>query len=158
MQKLSIYNDIKTRIIPGLATNHQIVSMPNWTWFWLDDFMKRNKIDNFDHMYQSLEQKLGQGYDLSNDNLTETLKHIAEIHEEYSMRQLHNLANDNGIEGPQGQHFISKILPLRNKKTKTVKKPYQLARVYKLFKFVPCATTSDAVWRRKNRVNTSRVS
>jgi len=157
MQNLSIYNDIKTRIIPGLSTNHQIVSMPNWTWFWLDDFMKRNKIDNFDHMYNTLKQRFGSQHKLSNDNLTDTLKNIAEIHEEYSMRQLHNLANDNGIEGPQGQHFMSKILPLRNKK-KRIRRSYQLPRIYKLFSFIPCATTSDAIWRRKNRANTSRVS
>ncbi len=157
MQDLSIYNDIKTRIIHGLTTNYQIVSMPNWTWFWLDDFMKRNRIDNYDHMYQSLGQKLGQQYTISNCNLTETLRSIAEIHEEYSMRELHNLANDNGIEGPQGQHYLRKILPHRNKKKKA-RKPQKLVRVYKLFSFMPCATTSDAIWRRKNRMSTSRVS
>ncbi len=154
MKNLSIYNDLKTRVIPGLATEHRIVSMPYWTWFWLDDFMKRNKIDNFSNMYQTV----GQKYDLSNDNLIDTLKNIAEIHEEHSMRQLHNLANDNGVEGPQGQHFITKILPLRNKKTAKRKKPLQLTRIYKLFSFMPCATTSDAVWRRKSRIHTTRVS
>ena len=151
MENLSIYKDIKTRIIPGLQAKHQIVAMPHWSWFWLDDFMKRNSIYDHQHMYQTI----GRKYKLNDDNLIDTLKNIAEIHAEFSMRQIHNLANDNGIEGPQGQHYISKILPYREKAAiKKKRKSYDnMPKLYKLFSFMPCATTSEAVFERKNHMS-----
>ena len=130
------HNDnLTTRIIPGLSAEYQIVSLPFWAWFWLDDFMRQNKIS-----YRGIYDTFGHGHDFN-----QTLHQLAELHQEYSMREIYNLANDNEAE----EDFV--IQRIQKQKAKLTKqRDMKLPKIYKLFGFMSCATTLEAVWRRRH--------
>jgi hypothetical protein len=134
-------NKPTTRIIPGLSETYQIVSMPYWAWFWLEDFMQQHRIT-----YQGIYATFG-----TQDDIGQTLQNLAELHHEYSMREIYSLSNDNDAEEEQ---FV-----LRYRGRKETKKPdIKLPKIYKLFGFMSCATTLEAVWERKNYENSTRVT
>lgn len=135
-----INDNITTRIIPGLTAEHQIVSLPYWAWFWLEDFMVQNRIS-----YKGIYKTFGSGGDLS-----QTLHNLAELHHEYSMREIYNLANDNEIEN-------SEFVTLLNAKPQKKKRELNLPKIYKLFGFMSCATTLEAVWKRKNYEESNKI-
>lgn len=139
--KKNISNDhITTRIIPGLSKEHRIVSMPYWAWYWLEDFMKANKTT-----YQGIYNTFGKQQDIS-----DVLRGIAEIHHDYAMREVYNLANDNEVE-------VSDITQF----TKKADKPpcvTNLPRIYKLFGFMACATTLEAVWERRHYKGSLKIT
>lgn len=133
MKKTDPTNDnLTSRVIPGLKSEHRIVSLPFWAWFWLDDFMVQNRIS-----YQGILDTFECDGDIN-----KTLANIAELHQEHCMRGAHKLANDNTF------------LEAEHKKTLTTKTnritSYTYPKVYKLFGFIPCTTTLDSVWTRKN--------
>ncbi|MCI5060565.1 MAG: hypothetical protein MRY79_05790 [Alphaproteobacteria bacterium] len=130
-----------TRIIPGLTAEYQIVSLPYWAWFWLDDFMQTNKIG-----YKGIYQKLNES-----ENINSALQTIAEFHHEQTMRGRYNLANDNDI--PEEEIFKH----LQQKRTQVKTRDLNLPKIYKLFGFMPCATTLEAVWQRRNRDDLSNM-
>lgn len=135
MKKSDIKNgNITSRVIPGLSSQYRIVSLPYWAWFWLDDFMQQNRLS-----YQGILETFGCTGDVNT-----TLKNIAELHQDHCMRGMHNLANDNVFL----EHNDYSDLIAKREKRKT--KPYNFPRVYKLFSFMPCTTTLEAVWTRKN--------
>jgi len=125
-------DNLTSRVITGLKSEYRIVSLPFWAWFWLDDFMMQHRIS-----YEGMLETFG-----GNGDINETLKNIAELHQEHCMRGAHNLANDNT--------FLEAIAGKKNFKSKRKIKAYQYPKIYKLFSFMPCATTLDAVWSRKN--------
>ncbi|MEM6811326.1 MAG: hypothetical protein AAF549_02555 [Pseudomonadota bacterium] len=140
MRKNSTSNDnIQTKLIPGLSSQYRIVSLPYWAWYWLDDYMTKNKIS-----YHGIYKTFGIQQDI-----TETLKSLAELHHEFSMREVYNLANDNDP--------CDETIKLRLKKKKMPEKSYQLPRIYKLFGFMPCATSLEAVWERRNYYPSNRL-
>lgn len=135
-------DNLMTRIIPGLTSQYQIVSLPYWAWYWLEDFMKVNRIS-----YHGIYETFGD-----NGNLNDTLRNLAELHHEYSMREVYNLANDNEPDDDVIIELLSK------NKNKMVKSPMKLPRIYKLFGFMSCATTLEAVWERRNYEESNKVN
>lgn len=93
--------------------------------------MQQHKIS-----YQGIYDTFGQNRDL---NIT--LREIAELHHEYAMRELYNLANDNEADSAEA---LKKIYVKKKKQVSN------LPRIYKLFGFMPCATTLEAVWERRH--------
>ncbi len=142
MNKEPINDNPTTRIIPGLTSQYQIVSLPYWAWFWLDDFMQQHRIS-----YQGIYEAFSNGKDLS-----QTLHNLAELHQEYSMREVYNLANDNEIDQ---QEYLEK----RNKQPKKEKpKELRLPKIYKLFGFMSCATSLEAVWSRRHYDENNKIN
>jgi len=140
MKKTPTVNDnLKSKIIPGILNDYRLVSLPYWAWYWLEDFMVKNKIS-----YQGIYETYGQ-----NSDVDQTLKRVAEVHHERSMRTIYNLANDNE---PNKQHFLPKIKHTQKKQITN------LPRIYKLFGFMPCATTLEAVWERRNYQQNNKVN
>lgn len=134
--------NLSTRIIPGLSSKYQIVSLPYWAWFWLDDFMQQNRIS-----YRGILETFGRGSDIN-----QTLHGLAELHQEYSMREVYNLANDNELDH---QDYLARLdTPKKMKKTKDI----QLPKIYKLFGFMACATSLEAVWTRRNYQDHNKVN
>ena len=133
MKKTDPTNDnLTSRVIPGLKSEYRIVSLPFWAWFWLDDFMMQNRIS-----YEGMLETFGCDGDIN-----QTLKNIAELHQEHCMRGAHKLANDNAFL----ENATKKPRTTTGKKVTT----YSFPKVYKLFGFIPCTTTLEAVWSRKN--------
>jgi len=131
-------NSQVTRIIPGLNSEHRIVSMPIWAWFWLDDFVVNCSPKGYHGVYEAF------GDAISADNLSETLHRLAQMHQEFCMREVYNLAND---DEPDEDYIQSRVVkPIKNKKPTELNLP----KIYKIFGFMPCATTLDAVWQRKH--------
>ena len=139
----SINENITTRIIPGVTSEHQIISLPYWAWFWLEDFMIQNKIC-FKGIYETFE---------STGDLNQTLHNLAELHQEYSMREIYNLSNDNDIEDNE---FAIRLRSATEEKPKTITE-LNLPKIYKLFGFMSCATTLESVWRRKNYESSNKA-
>ncbi len=136
MRRISPINDnITSRVIPGLTSEYRIVSLPYWAWFWLDDFMVRNRIS-----YQGILDTFGCDGDVNS-----TLRNIAELHQDQCMRGVYKLANDN-------EFLENKTPQVFNKRKKKVysRERANMPRVYKLFGFMACATTLDSVWSRRN--------
>lgn len=143
MNNKPINDNLTTRIIPGLSSQYQIVSLPYWAWFWLDDFMRQHRIS-----YKGIYKTFVNGGDVN-----QTLHHLAELHQEYSMRERHNLANDNEFEN-------SDYLRRLNHKNAKSQKNKQLVfpKIYKLFGFMSCATTLEAVWKRRNYEDSNKIN
>jgi len=142
MNKRPQNNNLTTRIIPGLTSQYQIVSLPYWAWFWLDDFMRQHKIS-----YRGIYDTFGNGADFN-----QTLHNLAELHQEYSMREVYNLANDNEIDPKQ-------YVTSSNKRRKpTPAKALTLPKIYKLFGFMSCATTLEAVWSRRHYKESNKIN
>jgi len=133
----------KTRIIIGPQSEHRIVSMPNWAWFWLDDFVKNCSPNGYKGLYASFGQAI------SPDNLNEALRDIAKLHQEFCLRELYNLAND---DKPSDDYLAARIKNSNVKKLKQ-KTIDRTPKIYKLFGFMPCPTTLNAVWERQNYMN-----
>ena len=142
MKKLETENNnLTTRIIPGLTSEHQIVSMPYWAWFWLEDFMASHKI-SFQGIYETFH---------FTGDIHQTLQQLAELHQDFTMREVYNLSNDNEIE-------TTDIIKLAEKRKDKEVRALVLPKIYKLFGFMSCATTLDAVWNRKNYPTTNKVN
>jgi hypothetical protein len=146
MIKTPINDNMTTRIIPGITNEHRIVSLPYWAWFWLDDYMHRNRIS-----YQGI---LDTFRPETENDLTFTLRQIAELHHEHAMREVYNLANDNNLEQSQ----IINLLDRKKTKNLTGKRDLKLPRIYKLFGFMSCATTLQAVWERRNYEDSNKIN
>jgi len=132
MKKTDPTNDnLTSRVIPGLKSEYRIVSLPFWAWFWLDDFMQQHRIS-----YQGMLDTFGCDGDIN-----ETLRNIAELHQDHCMRGAHNLANDN--------IFLEAGKKKKRKSLRNIQS-YNFPKIYRLFKFIPCTTTLDSIWTRKN--------
>lgn len=142
MNKPPIDDNMTTRIIPGLMNEYRIVSLPYWAWYWLDDFMQQHKVS-----YQGIYNTFG-----GNGDLVVTLQQIAELHHEYAMREVYNLANDNELDDVD---YIAQIHKLRHKKESI---GLNLPKIYKLFGFMSCATTLEAVWERRHYDDNNKIN
>jgi len=134
-----VNDNLTTKIIPGLLNDYRIVSLPYWAWYWLEDFMVQNRIS-----YQGIYETFGKNKDLNT-----TLHDIAELHHERAMRSVYNLANDNET---------NKTICLKHLYQKTKKPITNLPRIYKLFGFMACATTLEAVWERRHYEYSNKVN
>jgi hypothetical protein len=140
MMKKPQNDNLTTRIIPGLTSAYQIVSLPYWAWYWLEDFMVQNRIS-----YQGIYDTFGTEGDIN-----QTLQHIAELHHEYAMREVYNLANDNDQDEDE---IITRL------ETPKKEKPMlNLPKIYKLFGFMSCATTLEAVWERRHYEDCNKIN
>jgi len=132
--------NLKTaRILPGLQSEYTIVALPYWAWFWLDDHVQTNYPRGYKQFLSSLNDKIE-----SEDALADHLETYATVIQSSAMRQIYNLANDN--------NFFSEEV-IKRSKPKRQKKPMhevKLPAIYKLFGFMPCATTLEAVWERRH--------
>lgn len=144
MNSKPVNTAITTRIIPGLSAEYEIVSLPYWAWFWLEDFMTQNKIS-----YQGIYETFGDQGDLN-----QTLHNLAELHQEYAMREVHNLANDNDLEHDDYMTRIHISPQVTTKPPRALKLP----KIYKLFGFIACYSTLDAVWSRRNYEESNKIN
>ena len=127
-----------TRIIPGINAEHRIVSMPPQAWFWLDDFVKNCSPNGYKGLYSAF------GIAISSTNLSDALHGLAQMHQEFCLREVYNLANDDEPDEAYIQdRIVQKINPAKTK-------PFNMPRIYKLFGFMPCPTTLESVWQRKH--------
>lgn len=140
MSKKPSIDSLKTKIIPGLTDTYQIVSLPYWAWYWLEDFMKQHRIS-----YQGIYETFGAEHDIS-----QTLHQLAELHHEYSMREVYSLCNDNE---PEEEQIVTHFKARKNQKEIGERLP----KIYKLFGFMPCATSLEAVWERRHYEDSNRV-
>ncbi|NQZ14705.1 MAG: hypothetical protein HRT94_07775 [Alphaproteobacteria bacterium] len=131
-----------TRVIPGPYSEHRIVSMPSWAWFWLDDFVSNCSPNGYKGLYEAF------GDAIQPENLSEALRGIAELHQDHCLREIYNLANDDEPSEEDLEKRIEKqtVQPLKTKKKPQDRTP----KIYKLFGFMPCPTTLDAVWERQH--------
>ncbi|MEM8833239.1 MAG: hypothetical protein AAGB32_01745 [Pseudomonadota bacterium] len=136
--KPPVNDNLTTKIIPGLLNDYRIVSLPYWAWYWLEDFMIKNRIS-----YQGIYETFGNGQDLN-----QTLHNIAELHHEHAMREVYNLSNDNE---PDEDVCITHIYRQKSEPQ------LNLPKIYKLFGFMPCATTLEAVWERRHYEESNKV-
>ena len=141
MSKTPINDNITTRIIPGLSAQHQVVSLPYWAWYWLEDFMKENRIS-----YQGIYDTFG-----TQNNINDTLRNLAELHHEHAMREIYKLSNDNELDDSD---IIARI---HQNKSKVKIRALVLPKIYKLFGFMSCATTLEAVWERRHYEDNNKV-
>ena len=130
--KTPLNDHLTTRVIPGLKSEYRIVALPYWAWFWLDDFMVQNRV-SYEGILDSFQ---------IDDNINKSLQYIAELHQEHCMRGAHKLSNDNT--------FLEKDIKLNRRDRLAAPKTYNLPKIYKLFGFIPCVTSLNAVWARKN--------
>ncbi len=144
MSETPLHDNLTSRIIPGLSAEYQIVSLPYWAWYWLEDFMKANRIS-----YQGIYETFG-----ADSNINYTLRNLAELHHEYAMRELYNLANDNEAKNDD---IIARIQQNKDQSNRATKS-YVLPKIYKLFGFMPCATTLEAVWERRHYKDHNKVN
>lgn len=129
-----------TRVIPGLNAEHRIVSMPLWAWFWLDDFVTNCSPRGYKGVYEAF------GDAICPNNLSETLCRLAQLHQDFCLREIYNLAND---DEPDEDYIQSRVVePIKQRQPKELNLP----KIYKIFGFMPCATTLDAVWQRKHYI------
>lgn len=140
MKKTPPVNDnLTSKIIPGLLNDYRLVSLPYWAWYWLEDFMIQNRIS-----YQGIYETYGK-----NNDIDTTLRTIADLHHKKSMLSVYNLANDNNI-------------PTKTQLTKVnfshPKQITNLPKIYKLFGFMACATTLEAVWERRHYKQNNKVN
>ncbi|HPD83457.1 MAG: hypothetical protein R3D88_06660 [Alphaproteobacteria bacterium] len=135
-------DNITTRVIPGLSAKYQIVSLPYWAWYWLEDFMRLNRIS-----YKGIYETFGASGDING-----TLLNLAELHHEYAMREVYNLANDNE---PDDDDIIARI---QTHKESVRQKNYNLPKIYKIFGFMACATTLQAVWERRHYEQSNKIN
>jgi hypothetical protein len=142
-----INDNLTSRIIPGLSAKYQIVSLPYWAWFWLDDFMRQNRIS-----YKGIYDTFG-----GHGDINQTLHNLAEMHQEYSMREVYNLANDNELDHSEYMPHFNKIKAKRVK-MKNKHLGLKLPKIYKLFGFMSCATTLEAVWKRRNYEESNKIN
>ena len=126
----TINDKVTSRVIPGLKSEYRIVALPAWAWFWLDDFMIQNRMS-----YEGILETFQCETDIS-----QSLQYIAELHQEHCMRGVHKLSNDNT--------FLESDIKVGKKKNGT--KAYNMPKIFKLFGFIPCVTTLNSVWTRKN--------
>jgi len=131
--KTTLNEQITSRVIPGLSSEYRIVSLPHWAWFWLDDFMIQNRM-SYEGILDTFQCE---------GDINKTLKYIAELHQEHCMRGAHKLSNDNT--------FLESDITMSNKNKKNfTPSNYNMPKIYKLFGFIPCVTTLNSVWTRKN--------
>jgi hypothetical protein len=131
--------NMTTRIVPGLKSEYRIVSLPYWAWYWLEDFMKQNRLS-----YQGIYNTFGD-----RDDVSMTLKNLAALHHEHAMREVYKLSNDNE---PDETALIRRLNHKRAKRSIGA-----MPRIYKLFGFMPCATSLEAVWERRHYSPSNRV-
>ena len=134
-----------TRIIPGPSSEHRIVSMPSWAWFWLDDFVTNCSPNGYRGLYKAF------GHAISSENLSDALHGIAQLHQDFCLREIYNLANDDEPDEAYIEARVTTSSVTNFKKTKKVQD--RTPKIYKLFGFMPCPTTLDAVWERKHYHN-----
>jgi len=130
---------LSTRLLPGLKSEYAIVSLPRWAWIWLDDHIERyyaNGYEEFIHDYQSFIE--------SDTDLIHYLELLAHDLQEQSMREDHNLANDNEIYA--SAIWLRPYKPQKNRSEKAFKFPI----IFQVFKFLPHATDMQTLWQRKN--------
>ena len=131
-----------TRIIPGPSAEHRIVSMPSWAWFWLDDFVSNCSPNGYRGLYEAF------GDAIRSENLSDALHGIAQLHQDFCLREIYNLAND---DEPSEDYIEERVKNSRvTNFKKTIKRQDRTPKIYKLFGFMPCPTTLDAVWERKH--------
>ena len=76
-------------------------------------------------------------------DISKSLQYIAELHQEHCMRGVHKLSNDNTF-------LESDIKISRSNKKNHDTTAYNMPKIFKLFGFIPCVTTLNSVWTRKN--------
>lgn len=135
-----------TRIIPGPQSEHRIVSMPSWVWFWLDDFINNCSPNGYSGLYSAFGDAINQ------ENLSDSLHRIAELHQDFCLREIYNLANDDEPDDEyiQNKLYEATVTNIKNNKKKNKTTQDRTPKIYKLFGFMPCPTTLDAVWARKH--------
>ncbi|MEM9469903.1 MAG: hypothetical protein AAF988_07050 [Pseudomonadota bacterium] len=134
----SNYQNTVRRVIPGLNAESRIVCMPSWAWFWLDDFVENFSPGGYEGLYEAF------GDAISSENLTDSLHNIATLHQDFCLREIYHLANDDLPSEAEVEQKITAVIPVR-KKPKS-----RMPKIYKLFGFMPCPTTLDAVWERQH--------
>ena len=141
MSKTPAPDSLKTKVIPGLTDTYQIVSLPYWAWYWLEDFMQMHKIS-----YQGIYDTFG-----ANNDISQTLHQLAELHHEYAMREVYSLCNDNE---PEEEQIVTRLKTRENLKQVEPNLP----KIYKLFGFMPCATSLEAVWERRHYEDSNKIN
>lgn len=140
--------ELKTRVIPGLNAEYEIVSLPYWAWYWLDDYLQETRLN-----YRSLYRNLGQDF-FREGEVTDGLIDIAEYQYESFIRESYQLANDNNAAQMSYEDHLKREAGRKKSYNKETK---NLPKIYKLFGFMPCATTLEAVWERRHYKDSNRV-
>ena len=143
----------ETRLLPlpTLKSDYAIVSMPEWAWYWLDDLVKRDYPGGYKSLVKAISRRTANKGSAQQD-----LKHIlafyAKEHCDRRMGSLYNLANDN-LRPTLSTATTAPEAPAATPNTPFSTKSafYKgLPTVYRLFHFMPHATSLTTVWERRN--------
>ncbi len=129
-----------TRIVPGHRAQYELVSMPEWAWVWLEDYMFLYNMDSFPELLSDFQDCIHP-----NQPLSEVLENIAAIHHHFMTQAAYDLENDN-------DPFSDTFPPVKRRKgAKHVQKDLKFPQVMQLFGFTAHATTLDAAMLRRMR-------
>ena len=135
------FNTKITRIIPGLKTTYELVSLPAWAWDSLEDYLSENGLKTVPEIIQDFADCMPE-----NAPLSEVLQDIAAVHAHFRWQSVMNIKNDNDpFDTMQSQ-------PLKIISAPAKRQIQPRAKAQILFKFLPHATTFDAVMHRQNPI------
>ncbi len=132
----------ETRILnlPLRFSKYAIVSMPQTTWYWLDDLVQKK----YPGGYKALARAFKTADSVQ--SLSRTLKAKAQEHCDAEMMRLYNLANDN--RPPEGYTRLpERFFSLDNGRPQAAS---HMPTVYRLFHFLAHPTLLTTVWERRN--------
>lgn len=136
----------ETRILktPANRLGYAIISMPKTAWYWLDDLVEKEfPVGGYKALVQAFKEAE------TPEALSSDLRKMAREHCETQMASLYHLANDNKPAKGYNDTDIVPALPGKNTATRA-DIARRLPTVYRLFHFLPHATTLTSVWERRN--------
>lgn len=134
---MPLQSNLATRILPGLASEYTIVSLPQWAWMWIDDHVEIVYENDF-HAFINETRHIVK----DEKQLGEFLSLMASDLRDHQMRTIHNLANDNNV--------LDSTNPVPIQNTTPRHKPLQFPTILMVFKFLPHATDLKTIWARRN--------
>lgn len=132
----SISSEKISRLLPGLRAEYAIVSMPPWAWHWLDRFV----MNIYPQGYRAFLQECAKVLP-SDACLSPMLEDLARSYRD----GVYEIANDTWKTTPEGEGMIKRRKPLKSSGRRDIPMP----KAQYLFRFLPHATTMDALRTRK---------
>lgn len=144
---------METRTVPFVSRGRveMRVELPKTDWYWLDDLVSREYAGMYVHLFNAC----GLASFSSQKRLSAELMRTARAHGQKQIERLYNLANDNiSKKEGSGNAPASKMDNVLSLDIGFHNKNYDLSlkmpSAYRLFHFMPHATSLTTVWERRN--------
>ncbi|MCB1530007.1 MAG: hypothetical protein H6853_09035 [Rhodospirillales bacterium] len=126
-----------SRLLPGLRAEYAIVSMPPWAWHWLDRFV----MNSYPQGYRAFLQECAKVLP-SDACLSPMLEDLARSYRD----GVYEIANDTWKTTPEEKGVAKRRIPAKS----SGKRDRPMPKAQYLFRFLPHATTMDALHIRKS--------